>query len=265
MDGDLRRPTQHAIFDLPNFFGLTDLLDRSTSAEDVASIKGLQTTEVPNLSLLSAGKVPLDPAILLTSPNLSLLMRALQERADIVLVDSPPALSGPDTALLASECGATLLVANNGVTSRSEANKAKAELLRHEGINLTGVAFNNIKLRGSSYYGYGAPKQRPLSDRLWWPLSILGIDGLRPNGHSSDDPDRILNLKEMAAYLGIQTRTARRWCQSGRIPAIKKGWRWHVRNGDLQAMVLHHLSRETKEEESAAELEPTLPHLGSRN
>ena len=263
VDGDMRQPGQHIIFDRPNFFGLANLLDRSTPAEAVASVKGLQTTEVPNLFLLSAGKIPLDPAILLASPVLALLMSALQERADIILVDSPPVLSAPDTALLASECGATLLVVNSGATSHAEINKAKTELLQHEGNNLMGVVFNNVKLRGQSYYG--GSERRPLLNRLGLRLPILGADGFGADGYPSDadDPDRILGLKEMAEYLGIQTRTARRWCQSGRIPVFKRRWRWYARHGDLQAMVRRHLSGEMDGEEIVVMPNPTLPSLES--
>jgi len=265
VDGDMRRPTQHVIFDLPNFFGLANLLDRSTPAEDVDSLKGLQTTEVSNLFLLSAGKIPLDPAIFLTSPTLALLMRALQEHADIVLVDSPPVLSAPDTALLASECGATLLVVNNGVTSRTGVDKAKAELLQYEGINLVGTAFNNVKLRGGPYDYRDLSKRRSLLSKLWSRLPVLGVDGFDDNGHLFDDPDRILDLGEIAAYLGVQRHTARRWCQSARIPAFKKRWRWYARYGDLQAMVLRQLSGERDDKESVALPAPTLPSLESRN
>jgi capsular exopolysaccharide synthesis family protein len=265
VDADMRRPSQHVIFDLPNFFGLADLLDRSLSADEVASVRGLQTTEVPNLSLLSAGRIPLDPAILLTSPNLGLLIQALRERADIVLVDSPPALAAPDTALTASECGATLLVVNDGVTSRNDVDNAKKELLQQDGINLIGLAFNNVRLKGGSHYYYTTTQSRSLLGQLRSQLSVLGLVDLGANGHAPDDPDRILGLREMAAYLGIQAGTARRWCKEGRIPAFKKRWRWYVRQGDLQAMVMHQLSSKAEADESAVVFDPTRSPIESIN
>jgi succinoglycan biosynthesis transport protein ExoP len=277
VDGDLRRPTQHAIFDLPNFFGLADLLNRGAPPEEVVSGKGLQSTVVPNLSLLSAGRHPPDPAILLNSPNLALLMRALEERADIVLVDSPPVLAVPDTTLLASECNATLLVVNDGVATRTEVNKAKKELFRYE-VNLVGGAFNSIKHRGRSsqpyyYYRYGTSDRRSPLTRLWTRLSITGT-----NGRAGDDPERLLGLREMAAYLGIEPRTARRWCKDRRIPALKRNFHWYVRRGDLQAMVTRQLLGEPEDgsvggafaselapPEAIAMLEPTLPGQVHRN
>ncbi len=243
VDGDMRRPTQHAIFDLPNIFGLADLLNRSVSPEQVIINKGLQPTGVPNLLLLSAGKVPPDPTILLASPNLASLMQVLQERADIILLDSPPVLSVPDTALLASECDATLLVVNNGVTSGTQINKARKELSQHEDINLIGVAFNNVKQRGGSYYYYSATDRRPLLNRLWTLIPLFSS-----NGYALDDPDRPVGLREMAEYLGIQPHIARRWCKSGRIPGFKRHWRWYVRRGDLQAMAMRHLLGEAEGE-----------------
>lgn len=243
VDGDMRRPTQHAIFDLPNIFGLADLLNRNVSPEKANVNKGLQPTGVSNLSLLSAGKIPLDPTILLTSPNLTSLMQVFQECADIILMDSPPVLSVPDTALLASECEATLLVINNGVTNRTQINKVKKELLEHQDINLIGVAFNNVKQRGGSYYYYSAADRRPLLSRLWALVPLSSN-----NGYTLDDPDRPVGLREMAEYLGIQSPIARRWCKSGRIPGFKKHWRWYARRGDLQAMAMRHLLGESEGE-----------------
>ncbi len=244
VDGDMRRPTQHTIFDQPNFFGLADLLDRDVSPEQGIA-KGLQTTEVPNLWVLSAGKIPLDPTILLTSPNLTALMNVLLERTDVVLFDSPPVLSVPDTTMLASECEAALLVVNNGVTSRTQVNKAKKELLQYEDINLVGMAFNNVKQRGGSYYYYySARERRSLLGRLWARLPFFSV-----NGYALDDPDRPVGLREMAEYLGIQPHIARRWCKSSRIPAFKRRWRWYVRRGDLQAMAMRHLLGESQGEQ----------------
>ncbi|UCC62370.1 MAG: polysaccharide biosynthesis tyrosine autokinase [Anaerolineae bacterium] len=244
VDGDMRKPTQHMIFDLPNFYGLANVLDRAVSAEEVVSGMGLHRTDVPNLSIMSAGKTPLDPTILLTSHNLALLMQALQEHADVVVMDSPPVLAVPDTFLLAAECEATLLVARNGTSSRSEISKAKKELLQYEDVNLTGIAFNNVKLQsGYHYYYYSTANVRSLLDRLWARLSMLSS-----NGHTLDDPDRPLGLREMAAYLGIGPRIARRWCKEGRIPAFKSHLRWHARYGDLHAMVTRHLLGEAEGE-----------------
>ncbi len=272
VDGDMRRPAQHVIFDLSNFFGLADLLNRSTPIEEVESGKGVMSTGVPNLSLLSAGRQPKDPAILLNSSKLTQLMRALEEQADIVLVDSPPVLSVPDTVLLASECNATLLVANDGVTCRTAANKAKKELSQYD-INLVGMAFNRVKRRGktyASYYGYKVSDRRSLVTRLWARLSANGVDS-----HAIDDPEHLLGLSEMAAYLGVESRTARRWCKDGRIPALKKSLRWYVRRGDLQAMVTRQLLGEpgggisalqpAPTQDVVAMLEPTFASPEQRN
>ena len=262
VDGDMRKPSQHKIFDLPNFFGLANLLDRAVPAEKVTTDIRLQPTDIPNLSLLSAGQIPLDPTVLLASPNLVLLTKVLQEQADMLIIDSPPVLAVPDTVLLASECEATLLLVNNGVSSRSETSKAKKELLQHQDVNLIGVTFNNVKLRGGShYYYYSAASRQSLLNRLWTRLSVFSS-----NGHAIDDPDRPLGLREMAAYLGIEPRIARRWCRDGRIPAFKRQMRWYARNGDLQAMVTRHLMGGTGEGiiGEPATMKESLDNLGQQ-
>lgn len=45
--------------------------------------------------------------------------------------------------------------------------------------------------------------------------------------------DEILSLKELAQFLKVSTITARRWCRSGKVPAIKIGNRYRIRKEDI--------------------------------
>ncbi|MDH4138677.1 MAG: hypothetical protein OEW09_18465, partial [Anaerolineae bacterium] len=96
VDADLRTPDLHEVFGLPNDYGLCELL----LGHAPSLPKALQETSIPNLSLLAAGRPPLDLALALTSPRLIELFEALMEQADIIIFDSPPVLLAPDTALL---------------------------------------------------------------------------------------------------------------------------------------------------------------------
>ena len=102
VDGDLRRPQQHQIFQVNGDVGLTDWLrDGGEPA--------LVDTRIPQLRLLPAGAPPPNPVALLSHRRLAELLQILTEDADYVLVDAPPVLAVTDAALWASQVDGTLL------------------------------------------------------------------------------------------------------------------------------------------------------------
>lgn len=239
VDADLRKPTLHELFDLPNLFGLSELLASDTLLTDSAWPKGLQETGVENLYLLPGGKPPLDPGWLLTSPRLGELFDVLKERADVVLIDSPPGLVAPDAAVLASAADGTIMIVGAGTTSLSKTLKAKERLTERDGVNLLGVVFSRVKIDGDSYYyyAYGMKRRRHrrgpwghLWDRLRAHLPFVG-------GAVAEDDQVILNLAEMADCLGVSRATARRWCRSGRLPAFKSQFQWCIKEEDLRTAI----------------------------
>ena len=78
VDADLRRPTAHRTFNLLNAAGLSSLLTNNAVYEEV-----VQTTNIPNLSVISSGPVPPNPAELLNSRNLGLLLERLITEFDV--------------------------------------------------------------------------------------------------------------------------------------------------------------------------------------
>jgi len=50
---------------------------------------------------------------------------------------------------------------------------------------------------------------------------------------ASTEENGLIGLEEAAAYLGISLATARRWCESGRLPARKEGRNWTIKRADL--------------------------------
>jgi len=55
----------------------------------------------------------------------------------------------------------------------------------------------------------------------------------------STEPDRLLSPDEVAERLGIKVRTAREWCRTGVLPAVKVGQRGllRVKESDLNAYI----------------------------
>ena len=85
VDCDLRRPSVHKLLGVDNQSGLTDVIVNEQEPWDL-----VQQTEVANLSVLTSGVLPDNPAELLTSERFRDLLGMLKERYDFILLDCPP-------------------------------------------------------------------------------------------------------------------------------------------------------------------------------
>jgi len=158
VDADLRRPTQHKIFDLPNDRGLTTaLLD---PAGDMAEF--LQPSGVENLKVLTAGPEPPNPSEMLGSKRMEEILSSLLDEADIVVFDSPPLLVASDASVLSTRVDGTLLVIDAGQTRRAQAARA-VQVLSSVGTVLLGAVLNRVDARANGYsysYYYSDSDQR---------------------------------------------------------------------------------------------------------
>ena len=147
VDADLRRPSLHKLLKLPNNVGLsTALLDKGRDPEVY-----LQTTDVPNLRVMTTGPIPPNPAEMLNSARMHEMIEVLKGEADVVLFDTPPVLAVADTSILASQVDGTLLVVWAGKT-RGELLTQAVERLQSLGIQPLGVVLNKLTQRKSGYY-----------------------------------------------------------------------------------------------------------------
>jgi capsular exopolysaccharide synthesis family protein len=147
VSADLRRPSLEHFFHIPNKVGLsTWLFGDSPSLRDVAVNPGIR-----NLRVIPSGPIPSNPAELLTSPRLRDLIEALKERADYVLIDSPPTLPVADSIIIASYVRPVLLVLDSANTGRQAAIAAK-ESLERVGAQVVGSVLNAFDPGASTYY-----------------------------------------------------------------------------------------------------------------
>lgn len=150
VDSDLRRPALHKFFALHNRLGFTDLILN----DQLPIERALQRTGVQGLEVLTSGRLPPNPAELLGSERAQRLLGLLGERADAVILDSPPALAVADTAILAAQSTGVILVVEQGRTRTEEARRGK-EALDKTGAKLLGVVLNKVtRKRGYGYYYY---------------------------------------------------------------------------------------------------------------
>src|SRR5690606_34941592 len=136
VNADLRRPSVHKLFRVPEGAGLTSVLVGQATLEEA-----LRETDAADVRLLTAGPTPPHPAEL------------LEQHADIVLYDAPPVTVVADAGLLAPHVDGCILVVSLGVTQRDMA-RAAVEQLQRVGGRILGAVVNRIGPSSGYYYYY---------------------------------------------------------------------------------------------------------------
>jgi protein-tyrosine kinase len=148
VDADLRKPTAHQTFHVPNRRGLTNYLAGQTPLENT-----VQKTGIENLFVMTAGPIPPNPAELLGSKKMQMAMEEMNNHFDTIILDTPPTMAVADSSILARLADGCILVVNSGKTNRDLAKKAKQQL-ENTNTRLLGVVLNNKKLKRNDYYYY---------------------------------------------------------------------------------------------------------------
>lgn len=160
LDGDLRRPSQHEIFNLPNKRGVTSLLLKLNVDDSEIEVRNLvedtvQPTQVEGLQIMACGPIPPNPSEMLGSTKMRRLLEVLDQQYDFVIVDSPPVLSVTDAAVLSALAGTTLVVVRANKSRKGEF-KQVVERLEDVNANLAGAVLNSLKSgsEGHNFYYY---------------------------------------------------------------------------------------------------------------
>lgn len=161
IDADLRRPTQHKLFDKQSAYGLTNLLldmppsfDSSRLGDMYSQLsRAVLATSVQGLFLMTTGELPPNPAELVGSTRMKTLLKALATRFDFVIIDTPPVLAVTDAVVLSTRADSVLLVAYSGFTRQSQFKHAVLQL-QEVNANVSGVVLNRINKQSGEYYSY---------------------------------------------------------------------------------------------------------------
>lgn len=151
IDADMRKPTQHKIFEQRNAIGLSNLITGR-----VEILNAIQVTNTENLSLLSAGPVPPNPAELLSSSAMTNLLHNFESSFEMIILDTPPVLAVTDSKVVANLVDGSLLVVNASKTHRDKVIDSKTQLEKSE-ANILGIVLNDVSPKevGNQYYYYG--------------------------------------------------------------------------------------------------------------
>ena len=148
VDADLRRPTQHKMFEVDGDRGLTDFLTTDVDLEDV-----VLETKIPNIYILPSGKLPYDAVGVLNSQRLIDLVAQVKNRFDIVFFDSPPILGVSDASVLVRALDLTIIVVQHRRFPRAMLQRVK-QAVQNVGGHILGVVLNNVDVRHDQYYEY---------------------------------------------------------------------------------------------------------------
>lgn len=148
VDADLRKPTVHYTFRLNNLNGLSNVLVGSSQLEDA-----VEMTDVDDLSVLSSGPIPPNPAELLGSKKMKEILHHANRLYDMVIFDMPPALAVADAKIMANIVDGMIVVIRSGITQIEEAERT-IDLLKDSKARLLGAVLNDRDKTDNNYYYY---------------------------------------------------------------------------------------------------------------
>jgi len=157
IDCDLRKPAVHKLFNKERIPGLIDYLTGNAKLDEV-----LIQSEVSNLSYITSGTIPPNPAEMLDSQEMRAFLKKMRDDYDLIILDSPPIIAVTDSEILTSMVDGTLLVVSASNTE-IEMMERSVELIRRENTQFLGTVLNNFSYKAGygSYYKYYYYYSRP--------------------------------------------------------------------------------------------------------
>lgn len=149
IDCDLRKPRINKIFRFTNIEGLTNILMGEKTISDVVH----RTEDLDNLSIISSGPIPPNPAELLGSKKMKDFLDKIRDEYDMIILDTPPVGLVTDSAVLSTLADGLIQVVAVSQTDIEMVKRAK-ELLDNVNANIIGVVLNKVPTEGRSYYKY---------------------------------------------------------------------------------------------------------------
>lgn len=153
IDADMRKGRQYSIFGVSPKPGLSDFLtdieDKDVWEEDIE--KYIKETEIENLSIIPAGKIPPNPSELLVEQQMAKLLDELKNIFDIIIIDGTPCELVTDSVILSSIVDSTLIVTAYKST-RKDSLKRIIKNIENVGGNLIGIVINKMPISTNKYY-----------------------------------------------------------------------------------------------------------------
>lgn len=149
VDTDMRKPTIHFTFKMHNQIGLTHVITKQATFEDV-----VVETSIPRLDVVTSGPIPPNPSELLGSRAMKEFVCSVAQEYDYVLFDAPPVNAVTDSQVIAGLVDGTIFVIRSGQSDERHVKQA-LDSLRKVDAKVLGAVLNDRKLEKNVNYYYG--------------------------------------------------------------------------------------------------------------
>ena len=119
IDADLRRPNVHNLMKLQNSAGLSEVIGKFKSFDEV-----INRDVLPFLDVLTPGSIPPNPSELLASQNFSAMLEVLRKDYDYIILDTPPVGVVADALILKDLVAGYVVVVREKFTTHGDIEKA---------------------------------------------------------------------------------------------------------------------------------------------
>jgi capsular exopolysaccharide synthesis family protein len=150
IDCDLRNPSQHKVWQLPNEGGMLSLLQKKAEIADVAR------QVMPNLDVIVAGGVNRNPIALLDSSQMAAAIAYGSQNYDLVIIDTPPLTVAADATILGKLVDGLLFVVRPSRVNVFSLESSR-DLLEQSNQKVLGMVFNGISPGDTYGYSYKYP------------------------------------------------------------------------------------------------------------
>lgn len=145
IDGDLRNGQLYRYFGVEHTPGLSSAMLGKASITDA-----IHSNVLENLDFIATGEAPTNCSEFLLHPNFGHILKQASLHYDLVVIDSPPLLTGAEAVIIGAHAGAVFMVAHSERTNEGQINESMNRLTQ-AGIPLQGVLLNGMSSRLGAY------------------------------------------------------------------------------------------------------------------
>ena len=158
IDGDLRKPKIHHYFSIPNAPGIKNFLSgvANNKSRNADLFNTVHPTEIANLSIITSGSIPPNPAEILGSELMSEFLKEISKHFDYIIIDTPPINVVSDALPVVRMSDGIIVVIKSNSSTHPELAKT-IEALKFIQANILGFVVNFVENKSSRYskkYGY---------------------------------------------------------------------------------------------------------------
>jgi len=148
IDGDLRKPDIHKVFNLSRKPGLSDIIMGKCNLEEF-----FRKPAIGNLYVIPSGTMVSSPAELLSHSRIHEIITELRKAFDYIIFDTSPTLNVTDSSIIGSQCDGVIIVVKSNVTLKEMAEETFT-LLKNAQAKILGCILTGFQMPAHYYHKY---------------------------------------------------------------------------------------------------------------